>query len=164
MTATCTPGAAPVAREAAQDRIRRHLRALREEPGQAALEMALALPLVLTILFGMFQSSLLLETYCNATYACRNAARYASLHSSTSLAPSTSAQIQTMVQSQLFLNSSIRPTITVTYVNPSTFATSTNTIGNLVEVQVTWNQNFIVPFVKTSSVSVGTQTFKTIAR
>jgi hypothetical protein len=112
----------------------------------------------------MFQSSLLLETYCNATYACRNAARYASLHSSTSLAPSTSAQIQTMVQSQLFLNSSIRPTITVTYVNPSTFATSTNTIGNLVEVQVTWNQNFIVPFVKTSSVSVGTQTFKTIAR
>lgn len=134
------------------------------DAGQSAIEMALAMPLFFVIVFGMIQASLLLQTYCNATYACRNAARYASIHSSTSLAPSTSSQIQTMVRSGLFLNASITPTITVSYLDPSSLATSTNTVGNLVFVKATWGQRMVIPFITTSAFSVGTQTYKMISR
>jgi Flp pilus assembly protein TadG len=126
--------------------------------------MALAMPLFLAIVFGMAQASLLLQTYCNVTYACRNAARYASIHSSTSLAPSTASQIQAMVQAGLFVNPSITPTVTVSYVNPTNLSATTNTIGNLVFVKATWGQSLSIPFMKTSSFSVGTQTYKIISR
>ncbi len=122
------------------------------------------MPLFFATVFGVIQASLLLQTYCNATYACRNAARYASIHSSTSLAPSTSSQIQTMVQSGLFLNASITPTVTVNYVNPITLSAGTNTVGNLVFVKATWSQSLVIPLIHTSSFSVGTQTYKMISR
>jgi Flp pilus assembly protein TadG len=144
--------------------VRRRLRAFGGEAGQAAIEMAFVLPLFLATVFGMMQSALLLQTYCNATYACRNAARYASIHSSTSLAPSTASQIQTMVQTGLFLNASIRPTITVSYLNPNNFAVATNTVGNLVNVKATWGQSMVIPFMNTGSFTVTTQTYKMISR
>ncbi len=152
------------------------LAGLKAETGQAALELALAMPLFLAIVFGVIQSSLLLETYCNATYACRNAARYASLHSTTSLAPSTSPQIQSMVQSGLFLNASITPTISVNYFNASNLSSSStnlclppvnsslNVVGNVVCVQASWNQKLNIPFLSNNSVSISTQTYKIISR
>jgi len=152
------------------------LAGLNAEAGQAALELALAMPLFLAIVFGVIQSSLLLQTYCNATYACRNAARYASLHSTTSLAPSTSTQIQSMVQSGLFLNTSIKPTISVNYFNASNLAagtpnlcagtpdSSSNVIGNVVCVQASWSQTLNIPFLSNNSVSISTQTYKIISR
>jgi Flp pilus assembly protein TadG len=149
---------------------------LNAETGQAALEVALAVPLFLAVVFGVIQASLLLQTYCNATYACRNAARYASLHSTTSLAPSSSPQIQSMVQSGLFLNASITPTISVNYFNSSNLASGTtnlclppvnsslNVVGNVVCVQATWKQQLKIPFLSNNSVSVSTQTYKIISR
>jgi Flp pilus assembly protein TadG len=151
---------------------------MRGESAQAALEMAVSLPLFLGIVFGMVQSSLLLQKYCNATYACRNAARYASIHSTTSLAPSTSTQIQSMVQSSLFLNASITPTINVNYFNASSLGSSTadlclppvnssaNVVGNIVCVQASWSQNLKIPFLSANanSFTVSTQSYKVISR
>jgi Flp pilus assembly protein TadG len=139
-------------------------RLAREEPGQAALEMAFAMPLFLAVVFGMIQCSLVLQSYCNATYACRNAGRYAMLHSLTALAPSSVTDIQTMVKSSLFQYSSVQPTVTVSYLNPSNLATATNAVGNLVCVKATWSQRFYIPFMTTSSFTIGTQTCKMISR
>jgi len=154
------------------------LRAMRGDSAQATIEMMVSLSLFLGVVFGIAQSSLLLQKYCNATYACRNAARYASIHSTTSLAPSTSTQIQTMVQSSLFLNSSITPTINVNYFNASNLNSSStnlcappvnsslNVVGNVVCVQASWSQNLKIPFLNTNanSFTVSTQSYKVISR
>ncbi len=153
-------------------------RALGEDMAQAAVEMALSLPLFLLVIFGMFQCSVVLQRYCNASYACRSAARYASLHSTTSLAPSTSTQIQAMVQSGLFLNSSITPTISVNYFNASNLSSSStnlcagtpdsslNVVGNVVCVQASWTQSLGIPFMtsKSNSIFISTQAYKIISR
>jgi Flp pilus assembly protein TadG len=139
-------------------------RLVEEEPGQAALEMAFAMPLFLAVVFGMIQCSLVLQSYCNATYACRNAGRYAMLHSLTALAPSTASDIQTMVKSSLFKYSSIQPTVTVSYLNPTNLATSSNAVGQLVCVKASWSQKMYIPYMTTSSFTIGTQTCKIISR
>lgn len=160
--------------------ILRRLLAMGGQSGQAVLEMAFAVPLFLAVVFGIFQSSIVMLTYCSATYACRNAARFASLHSSTSLAPSLCSDVTTMVQNGLFLSSSIHPTVNVRY-SIATFNSTAipafgaactgggttdpnNVPGNLVQVQATWTQTMLIPFMPTSSFSVGTQTFRTITR
>ena len=143
---------------------RRWLKLVHEETAQAALEMAFAVPLFLALVFGTIQCSLVMQSYCNATYACRNMGRYAMLHSSTSLAPSTATQIQSMVQSKLFLNSAIQPAVAVSYLNPTTFAASTNVVGNLVCVKATWNQSIPIPFITTNSFTIMTQSCKIISR
>ncbi len=135
-----------------------------EEPGQAALEMAFAMPLFVAVVFGVIQCSLVLQTYCNATYACRNAGRFAMLHSLTALAPSTVSQVQSMVTSSLFLSSAISPTVTVSYLNPTSLATATNNVGNLVCVKASWSQKMSIPFMTTTSFTVGTQSCKMISR
>lgn len=145
----------------------------RDEQGQSAIEMAMAMPIFLMVVIGMVQTALVVQTYCNATYACRNAARYAALHSTTSLAPITSSGVQTMVQGGLFLSGTISPTITVQYSTgpfilgstPSfSSSSSNNIIGNLVLVKATWSQTISIPFISPISFSVGTQTTKLISR
>jgi Flp pilus assembly protein TadG len=125
--------------------------------------LAFALPVLFTVIIGVLQYSLVLFTYCNATYACRIAARYASLHSSTSLAPSTSSQIQSLVTSNLFLSSAITPTVNVTYVTPA-LVSSTNIVGNVVEVTVSWNQTVAIPFMSSKSLSISSQAYRIISR
>lgn len=143
-----------------------------EEQGQSAIEMALAMPLFLMVVFGMVETAIVMQTYCNATYACRNAARYAALHSPSSLAPTTAAQVHTMVQSGLFLNAAISPTITVQY-STATFSSSTaptfssggtNAIGYLVQVKATWSQTMTIPLIAPISFTVGTQATRLISR
>jgi Flp pilus assembly protein TadG len=134
------------------------------DSGSALLEMAVSLPLFLLVVFGLFEYSIVLFTYCNATYACRNSARYASMHSSSSLSPASVSQIQTMTKSLLFLSSALTPTVNVSYLNLTTGATATNTVGNVVEVTVSWTQTVKVPFGLSQSVSVATQGYQIISR
>lgn len=155
------------------------LRAMRGESAQATIEMFVSLSLFTLTVFGMIQCSLILERYCNATYACRNAARYASIHSSTALAQSTSTDIVSMVQSNLFLGASITPTINVNYFNASNLNSnstslcvppssgvnnSLNVVGNIVCVQASWSQSLSIPFFTSHTYSVSTQTYKVISR
>ncbi len=131
--------------------------------GDELVETALALPLFLAVAFGICQYAILFFTYCNATYECRIAARYASTHSSASLSPVTTAQIQSLVTSNLYLNASVIPSVAVSYYTP-TLTAGSNIIGNVVEVNVTWTQTFQFPYFKQKSISVGTQAYRVILR
>ncbi len=134
------------------------------DSGTALIEMAVCLPLFLALVFGMFEYSIVMFTYCNATYACRNSARYASMHSTASLSPASAPQVKALVSSGLFLSSAITPTINVTYINPTTGVTTTNTIGNLVEVSASWSQTVKIPFGPSKSFTVGTVAYQMITR
>jgi hypothetical protein len=127
-------------------------------------ELALSLPMFFLIIFATFEYSVVLFTYCNATYACRNCARYASMHSSASLKPASALQVEALVSSGLFLSTAITPTVNVTYINPSTGATTTNTIGNLVEVSTNWSQTVKLPWGSTKTFTVSTEAYQMITR
>jgi Flp pilus assembly protein TadG len=136
---------------------------MRGDSGQSVLEAALVMPIMLLTIFGMIQASILMLLYCNVTYACRNGARYASMHSSTALAPSSVTQIQSIVRSGLFLNAGTTPTINVTYLS-LTYGTGANVVGDLVSVQASWSETVSIPFMHSMSVSVGTHTDRYISR
>jgi Flp pilus assembly protein TadG len=134
------------------------------ESGAAMIEMAIALPIYLLIVFGLFECSIVLSTYCSATYACRDGARYASLHSASSLSPASVSQISAMVQSELFLRATMAPTVNVTYTNPSTGATATNAVGNMVLVSASWGQTLTIPFLSSQNFTIATQAYQVVTR
>jgi Flp pilus assembly protein TadG len=76
---------------------------LADDCGQALLEFALTIPIVLVVLFGIFDFGRAMYTYDMVTSAARVGARYAIVHgSSCTPAPActaTSAVIQTYVRS-----------------------------------------------------------------
>jgi Flp pilus assembly protein TadG len=136
----------------------------RDLSGQTIVETALVLPTFVLVIFGLAQFSILLLSYCNASYACRMAVRYASVHSTQSLAPMNRAQLQSMVNSQLFLGSAITPTVTPSYCTATLVCNTTNTIGNLVLVTVSWNQTLKIPYIRTITIPVSTQELRVITR
>jgi Flp pilus assembly protein TadG len=143
-------------------RCRPHLAELRRSAAAAvALETAVALPVFLTVMIGIFQYSIVLLAYCNATLACTQAARYAGLHSSSSLSPVATSDIKSMVTSKIFINSSLTPTVTVSYLTP-TLQTGSNVVGNMVLVRVSWAQSVTTPFLTSKSFSVGSQDVRPI--
>jgi Flp pilus assembly protein TadG len=139
-------------------------RAMRQTSGQAIVETAFVLPTFVLIVFGLAQFSILLLSYCNASYACRQAVRYASVHSTQSLAPVTSAQLQSLVKSHLFLNSAITPTVTPSYCTTTLVCNTTNTIGNLVLINVSFSETLKIPYIHTISIPVSTQEIRMISR
>jgi hypothetical protein len=127
------------------------------------------------IFLGFSQYAIVLLTYCNATYACRMASRYASMHSNSSLAPDTVAQIQGMVTSNLFINPAITPAVTVKYYTSQLVLcpdpnTQCNIPGDVVQVGVNWSQTLKLGFNKPNGTlapqtfSIGTQNYKVITR
>lgn len=127
------------------------------------IETAVALPIFFVVVFGIFEFSLVLLTYCNATLACTQAARYGSLHSGSSLSAATTSQLKSMVTSKLFLGSSITPTVTVSYLT-SNLQTGTNTVGNLIMVRASWSQTVTIPFAASNSFSIASQDVRQITR
>jgi Flp pilus assembly protein TadG len=134
-----------------------------QQHGSGLVETAVALPIFFVLLFGAAQYAIVLLTYCNATYACRLAARYASMHSSASLAPDTVAQVKGLVTSRLFVGSAITPTVSVNYLT-MTLSSGSNIVGDVVEVSVSWTQTLKVPFMSPSTFSIGTQDYRVITR
>jgi Flp pilus assembly protein TadG len=142
---------------------RRLLHAAPEQGGSGLVETAVVLPIFIAIVFGISQYAIVMLTYCNATYACRLASRYASMHSSASLAPDTVAQIQGLVTSRLFVSSAITPTVSVAYYTP-TLSAGTNVVGNVVQVTVTWSQTLKLAFMSSNTFTISTQNEKVITR
>jgi hypothetical protein len=97
-------------------------------------------------------------SYCSATYAAREAARYASMHSSTSLSPATVASVTAVVRANLWTVSSGSPAVVVCWgggcSNPAN-----NLVGNLVGVGVVW---WNPPFLKENSRLYATQAYRII--
>jgi len=121
------------------------------------LETALVLPVFFLLLFGLFYFSIALFGFCNATYASRAAARYASLHSSTSLSPCTTASVQSVVAPYLAVTPAATSTVTTVW-------TASNTIGSTVSVSVTLVYSVGIPFSKLNAITVGSTAQRTIIR
>jgi len=135
---------------------RRFKRALRDQSGSTLLEMAVVLPPFFLLLFGLFEFSIVLLGYCSASFACREAARYASVRSSTSISPCTTASIQALVKTQIWAPSA---TVTVT----PTWA-SGNTIGDPVKISVSVAYPVGLAVISVSTVTVTASTQRTIMR
>jgi Flp pilus assembly protein TadG len=127
------------------------------DSGQAMVEMAVVLPILFLLLFGTFEFSIVLFGYGNAAYASRVGARYASLHSSTSLAPSSSSVISSLVQPYLWAAPSGAATVATKW-SPS------NTIGSTVSVSVKIVYPIGMPLIALSQITVGSTAQRTILR
>lgn len=131
---------------------------LREEDGGAVLETALLLPLLLLLIIGAMQISVLLFGYCSASFAARNAVRFASLHSSTSLVPATAASVQAAVTPYMWMGTqSAAPTITPSW-------PSGNIVGYPVSVSASVTYNVVLPFMTRRSVTLTCVAQRSIVR
>lgn len=123
----------------------KHLRGLiYKNEGSVLIEAAFIIPAFAFLLFGIFEFSLAMTSYCGAAYAVRLGARYASVHSATCLAPATSTAVKNIVTSSLFTPGVTSPAVTVGYTNYYA-ATSGNLIGNTADVAITWSQAINLP-------------------
>lgn len=131
---------------------------LREEDGGAVLETALLLPLLLLLIIGAMQISVLLFGYCSASFAARNAVRFASLHSSTSLVPATAASMQASITPYMWMGTqSAAPTITPSW-------PSGNIVGYPVSVSASVTYNVVLPFMTRRSVTLTCVAQRSIVR
>lgn len=136
---------------------------IRDCDAQAVVELALLMPLFILMSFGTFECSMALMNYVNASYAIRVGARYAGLHSSTSLSPATTAQIQSIVASNIFVANVTSGSVNVSYSTLSGGAGG-NYVGNVAGVGILWGQNMNIPFYGKSNFSVRCQTYRVITR
>lgn len=128
-----------------------------EDEGGTLVETAIVLSTFFLLLFGIFSLSIALFGYDNATYASRAAARYASMHSSTSQTPCNAACVQSYVDQYLYA----APT---SGVRVNTSYGSGNSVGSTVTVSVTITYNTLIPFSPLKSLTVGSSAERTISR
>jgi Flp pilus assembly protein TadG len=119
-----------------------------DQQGSMVVETAVVLPVFFLLLFGLFSFSLVLFNYSNATYAARAAARYASLHSNTSLAPCSTSCVQSYATLFLFAAPAVGTTVNTIY-------GSLNTVGGTVKVSVTIAYPVAIPFSSLTQITVG---------
>ena len=119
------------------------------------------MPAFTLLLLGIFQFSMALTGYLSAEYAINIATRYAALHSSTSLAPCSSADIQNMIQSSLFTPSAAPTSISVAYYQYA--SAGGNVVGNVIYVSAIFSQTISVPFYN-RTFSIRSNDYRVISR
>jgi Flp pilus assembly protein TadG len=129
----------------------------RDKRGNTLVEVAVILPTLFLFLLGLFDFSIVLFGYSNVTYASRAAVRYASLHSSTSMAPSNAAAVQNVVTQYLWGAPAGGVTITTTW-SPA------NTVGSTVNVLVRVVYPVSVPLLTLRQITVSSSAQRTIQR
>ncbi len=113
---------------------------LGEDDGGAVLEVALVMPVFLLMVVGAMQLAIVLFGSCSASFAVRNAVRYASMHSSTSLSPATTATVQQTITPWLWMGSILgTPTLAVNW-------PSGNYVGAPVRVSLTQTYSTVLPY------------------
>jgi len=130
---------------------------LRRDEGQTLIEMAVTLPVFMMLLCGIASFAIVLFGWCNITYGARAAARYASIHSNTSLVPATTATVTAVVTPFLYAVATGGATTTVTYL-------PANTIGAKVSVNVQAKYGVTMPFTTYTSFTVASTAQRTITR
>lgn len=130
-------------------------RFLDQESGSYILETALAMPAFLAMVFLFIATSLLMCVYGNMTYGAQAAVRYASIRSSTSLSPCTTAQIEQAAEGAMLTaaGGSIK---TVASWAPD------NNVGSMVKVTVSVNYPVVLPFLGGNSFTLTTSAAGTI--
>jgi Flp pilus assembly protein TadG len=113
------------------------LRTIRSNEGTAAVEFAVILPLLLTMLFGVIEFGLLLYDKAVLTNACREGARYGIV---SRIPRRTSDEIQTVIQNYCVAN-------LITFGAQNTPVASVNfttqNFGDDLTVTTTYNYNFL---------------------
>ncbi len=127
----------------------------RDEGGSTLIEFAFALPVFLLVLFGAFSSFLALFFFCNASYASRVGARYASLHSASAPIVANDASVQNVVTPLLWTGSLTTPIVEAAW-QPS------NAIGSTVTVTVTMDLPFSIPFTSVRQIPVSSTSQRVI--
>ena len=126
--------------------------------GGAILEVALVAPVLMLLVLGAMQFSIVLFGYCTMSFATRNAVRFASLHSSSSLGPATTASVQASVTQWLWTGTKTAPpTVTVSW-------PSGNYVGYPVKVTSTQTYNVVLPFTAQKQITMSTVASRLIIR
>ncbi len=126
------------------------------EDGGALIEVALLMPVVLLMVFGVVQFGILMLKYSTACYAAQAGARYASLHSITSQSSASDALIQQVVKNNLLLDQAAW-TVTTNW-------SSANTVGTTSSVLVSNTYNVALPFSRTKQITIGSTAQRLIVR
>lgn len=145
-------------------------RSLRGESGGTLVETALSMTLLLTLVFGIIEVSLMLYSYHFISNAAREGTRYAIVRGSSwttacgtytsSGCTATTTQIQQYVLNLGFpgidpAKLTVTPTSSLTTGGSSCSPfTSCNAASNVVQVKVTYNFPFSVPFVTPRTISI----------
>ena len=113
------------------------------------IEMALILPVYFMLVCGMVQMCLILFGSCNATYACRQAARYAAVHGTGAAYTCTTTDIQNVAKQYLWGAPQNGVTISATW-------PSGNNPNSYVKVVISMVYPVAIPFAKLTTITVGT--------
>jgi len=113
------------------------------------IEVALVLPVYFLMVFGIIQLCFVLFGYCNATYACRQATRFAALHGAGSTYQATSTDLQNIAKQYLWGAPTGQVTVTSTW-SPD------NNPGSTITVTISMVYPTVIPFSTLSHVTVGT--------
>lgn len=143
---------------------------LRGESGGTLVETALSMTLLLSLIFGIIEVGLMLYSYHFISNAAREGTRYAIVRGSSwgttcgsyssSGCTATTTQIQQYIRSLGFpgidpAKLSVTPTSSLTVGGSSCSPfTSCNAASNVVQVKVTYNFPFSVPFVSPRTLSM----------
>ena len=117
------------------------------EAGTYIVEVALVLPLFVTLVFGFISASLLLFVYCEVTYAAQAAARYAALRSTYSTAD-TASGVTSLV------NTLIVSANGGTVATPAVIWDGSNVVGTGVSVTVQVSYPSSLPFLNVSRITL----------
>ena len=117
--------------------------------GAAMMEMALILPVYFILVYGTVQLCFILFGYCNATYACRQAARYAAVHGTGAAYICTATDVQNVAKQYLWGVPANAATVSVSWPsgnNPNTY----------MKVTISIVYPTAIPFSNMSTITVGT--------
>jgi hypothetical protein len=128
------------------------------------VETAFVLPVFLLLAFGFFSFSFALMGYLSATNAARIGARYGALHSVSSGSPVTVAQIQAVVQANLFTPGAIGNPAILVYYGDRNQGVGGNYTGDLLGVGVVWGQNIQIPFRGPQTIYITAEAYRIITR
>jgi Flp pilus assembly protein TadG len=118
------------------------------QSGAAMIEMALVLPIYFLLVYGVIQICFVLFGFCNATYACRVAARYAAVNGTGNTYQCTATDVKNVATPYLWGAPKTGTTITTTW-SPD------NNPGSKVTVTIVLVYPTAIPFSKMNTISVG---------
>lgn len=130
-----------------------------EELGSELVEFALVLPVFVMVIFGIIAFAVVTFGFCNITFATRSAARYASVHSDTSLNPATVTSVAAVVTPYLVAVPSGGAKTSVTY-SP----VNSNLIGSTVTVRVDAMYIVAIPYTSLRVFNLSSSAQRTITR
>ena len=128
----------------------------RSEAGSTTLEFAVAVPVVVLLVFGSIAIMLGLLSFANANYATGFRALYAGLHSSTSDAPASRESIADQVRSHLWLSIE-DPEVTTAW-------SAGNTPGSQVTVTTAIALPLSIPLTTVRQLTITTSAVRVVTR